>query len=251
MRWLQRALNRLTPTERITGRPPSGNGASSFHIHLEAPERFSQVSVTLAIVEPPTVDRLYFFALQASFWSTHHHGGAHVGLQWNQRHPGSTAVNWGGYDGHGSILDGSESELPSAPNDRNTRDFAWRPNTPYRFTIGPRTQTGWPAAVTDLSSGVRSEIRELFCEGDQLRKAIVWAEVFADCDHPPVEIRWRDAEVIARDGTAMPIRRGRVTYQSHPDGGCANTTVLADGPWIVQRSASERRTPHNTVLAWD
>ncbi|HKX72170.1 MAG TPA: hypothetical protein VJM75_13115 [Acidimicrobiales bacterium] len=42
---------------------------------------------------------LYFWALQASFIDSaeRHCGGGHVGLQWRRHHPGSRAVNWGGY----------------------------------------------------------------------------------------------------------------------------------------------------------
>ena len=66
------------------------------------------VQATFEIVEPPQVDHLYFWALQASFGDGRRsHGGAHLGLQWNNRHPGNTAANWGGYHHSGRILDGS------------------------------------------------------------------------------------------------------------------------------------------------
>jgi len=78
----------------------------------------------------------------------------------------------------------------------------------------------------------------------------VWAEVFADCDHPPVEVRWSDLEGTTLDGRSVSITRGRVSYQSHTDGGCANTTVRAGGGGIVQRTNDQRVTPHGHIFTW-
>ena len=52
---------------RVTGDPPSGNGASSFHLFWDLPGEFAAVSATVEVVIAPTVPRLYFWALQASF----------------------------------------------------------------------------------------------------------------------------------------------------------------------------------------
>src|ERR1700710_3128770 len=93
-----RAAPRGTPAT-----PPvePGNGVSSFHLWwqgLEGGAPLVEVAATLEVLRAPTANRLYFWALQASFLSsTGSHGAAHIGLQWNPRHPGSTAVNWGGY----------------------------------------------------------------------------------------------------------------------------------------------------------
>lgn len=251
------ALARSGVGPRVSGRPPSGNGASSFHVWWDTNEPLAQVSAVLEVVEPPTVARLYFWALQVSFWSeARHEGGGHTGLQWNQRHAESTAVNWGGYYQAGGILPGSDSPLPSSPSDSNTRDFPWVPGARYRFTIGPRLvgegdESLWPARIEGLDTGEKVEIRRLTCPGDHLRGPVVWSEIFADCDHPSVAVRWSELTGVTTGGERVAITKARVSYQSDQDGGCANTTVLVDGSGIVQRSNSERTTRHNSTLAWD
>ena len=82
-RWFSRAPG--------TGEP--GKGVSSFHLWWQdaPPEPVVAVEVTLEVVEAPVVDRLYFWALQATFNdATTDHGGAHLGLQCNPRYPGSS-----------------------------------------------------------------------------------------------------------------------------------------------------------------
>ena len=87
------------PAGRTHGDPPSANGASSLHLRWDLDDRpgCREVSVTLEVLQPPTVDRLYFWALQADFATgdagRRPAGGAHLGLQWHPQHPGSTAVN--------------------------------------------------------------------------------------------------------------------------------------------------------------
>ena len=130
---------------------------------------------------------LYFWALQASFLDGgRSYGAAHIGLQWNPRHPSNAAVNWGGYADTGnvhSILKGSPSPLPSTPNDPNTRDYPWRPGVPYRLRIS-RVASGWRGEITDVSTGDVQHIRDLYAGGDRLGGFVVWAEVFAACDDP-------------------------------------------------------------------
>lgn len=54
---------------RERGLPPSPNGASSFHVWWDVPDvPLASVSVILEVLKPPEVDRLAFFAIQASFW---------------------------------------------------------------------------------------------------------------------------------------------------------------------------------------
>ena len=172
---------------REQGRPPSPNGASSFHLHWTAPTRPARaVRATLEVVDPPRTRDLYFFALQASFTDNGSHlGGAHLGLQWNRRHPGNAAANWGGYHSQargGGILEGTESGLPSRPGDPNTRDFPWRAGRRYRLEIGPGSSTGWwLGTITDVASGETTAIRELRGGGDGLDGVVVWCEVFASC----------------------------------------------------------------------
>jgi hypothetical protein len=214
---------------RTTGFPTSSNGASSTHLWW-TPRRGAAVAVSavLEVVEPPTVAHLYFWALQATFVDRRGRsvGAAHLGLQWHAGHPGGTAVNWGGYRSDGSgELDGDESGLPSATGNRNTRDFAWRPRTPYRLRITPAGR----GEVTDVSSGVTTVVRRLHVPGAvALEHPVVWSEVFARCDDPPAAVQWSDLE--------PPPSATRVTYQSYEDGGCTNTV----GGFVQRTGAAER-----------
>lgn len=253
------AVDRLQGPEpvRDRGRPPSGNGASSFHlIWQDGPQLAHAVRATLEVAGPPTTNDLYFFALQATFTDRGRDlGGAHVGLQWNARHPGNTAVNWGGYraqDRGGAILEGTESELPSTPNDPNTRDFPWRPQRRYRFEIGPARDDGWwPATVADLASGEQVTIRELHGGGSQLRAPMVWCEVFARCDAPSVEVRWTDLAAAPDAGIWEPIATVAVNYQSFTAGGCTNTDSSRAGAAVVQRTSTDRVTAHGQHIRLD
>ena len=74
---------------------------SGFHLWwhgVPSDEPVISCSVVLEVLVPPPVPTLYFWALQASFLdgSGRSYGAAHTGLQWNPRHPGGQAVNWGG-----------------------------------------------------------------------------------------------------------------------------------------------------------
>ena len=93
-------------------------------------------------------------------------------------------------------------------------------------------------------------VRYLLCDGDHLRAPVVWSELFTRCDDPTIEVRWSEPAAIGPDGESIRVYRGRVTYQAYDAGGCTNTTVQADPVGIVQRSACERRTPHETVVDW-
>lgn len=235
---------------RTTGYPPSANGASSFHLRwggLPAGAHLVEVAATFEVVEGPSVPELYFWALQASFAGPARPrvGAAHLGLQWFPPHPGSTAVNWGGYDdATGAVLDGTTSALPSAVGNPNTRDFAWRPGHPYRLAIGPGARPGWWRGSVD---GVA--VRELHGGGDRLADPMVWAEVFARCDHPPATVRWSDFRARTAGGEVLQPDRVTVTYQAAADGGCDNTTVAPAGPGaVVQTTGTERLLPTDAVL---
>ena len=101
-----------TSRGRVTGRPTSANGASSMHLHWELPSgRFVALSVDIEVEDTPRVTDLYFWAVQANFGDQGGEtGGAHLGLQWNRRHPDNTAVNWGGY--HAAHLGGAKASCP-------------------------------------------------------------------------------------------------------------------------------------------
>src|SRR5690349_12962684 len=109
---------------RTTGFPTSSNRASSMHLWwTPAPPPATEVSVVLEIVEPPAVPHLYFWALQASFVDRGRRiGGAHLGLQWYDRHPGGTAVNWGGYRDGGGELRSEERRVGKECRYRWSRD---------------------------------------------------------------------------------------------------------------------------------
>ena len=222
--------------ERVRGYPTSSNRASSMHLHWDpTPAPALEVAATLEIVEPPTVAELYFWALQASFLDRGRRvGGAHLGLQWYARHPGGTAVNWGGYRDGAGELDGEPSALPSATGNPNTRDFTWHAHTPYRLRISGDGDGWWTGSVTDLTSGVETVVRRLHGGGDALASPVVWSEVFARCDDPSVVVRWSDL--------SPPPASLQPTYQSHVDGGCANTQSRRDGDGWVQVTNVARQT---------
>lgn len=237
---------------RVTGRPPSGNGASSFHLTWDVPPvGLSEVSVTFELVEPPTVEMLYFWAVQVNFSDGGvRRGGAHFGLQYNPLFPESNAVNWGGYHDGGGELDGSVSALPSTPNHINTRDYRWEANRRYRYHI-VRSQHGWQGSITDLETGVETVVRDLWVEADTLEGPMVWSEVFAHCDHPPVGVRWSDLRAVTTNGEVVDVGSVRLNYQTHGNGGCANTNTSVDGRAFVQRTNTERINPTGTRLSLD
>ncbi len=227
------------------------------------------MSVELRVLEPPTTARLYFWALQADFADSAGRaaGGAHCGLQWHPGHADSTAANWGGYHAGGGELPGSRSPLPSKMDNANTRDFAWRAGTTYRLWIHPAGEaapqlppgpppgtTAWRCTITDLGSGEATVLRDLYVQGEHLTGAIVWSEVFARCDDPSVSVLWSQPSGLTTRGDRVTPLRASVNYQSHADGGCANTNSFpvdgAEAVGLVQQTNCSRETPQGTMLAW-
>jgi hypothetical protein len=254
------------PREAGPRRP--GNGASSFHLIWEMPAEAGtgsgasragfglpgagsgpgsglsldlvEVSAVLEIVEPPRGEALYYWALQVDFWAG---GGVwgcgHTGLQWNRRYPEHRAVNWGGYfsaERGGAVLPGTRSLLPGFADDPNTLAYPWQPGRPYQLRVyrSPETSGAWRAEVNDLVSGVSSAVRDLLpVDGvtgpdSYLVRPLVWSEVFAPCDAPSVTVRWSDLRAVAERGGVIRPSAVRVNYQSAANGGCPNTTVVAD-----------------------
>jgi hypothetical protein len=259
--WRDRLRDALGGTgggERTTGRPPSSNGASSFHLGWALPAPATGVSVTLEVLEPPTVPALYFWAMQTDVGgASGRAGGAHLGLQWHPQHPGSTAVNWGGYRAGGGELEGSASTLRSATGNPNTRDLPWQSGRAYRLSVdvvqaagidtAPPGRTAWRGSVWDLATGDMVVVRDLYMAGDRIVGATMWSEVFARCDDPSVTVRW--SEPVARiDGTDVPVERVSVNYQAHLDGGCANTNSSVDEVGVRQQTSIARTTPQGTQL---
>jgi hypothetical protein len=244
-----------------SGTPPSGNGASSFHLSwvVDPPlagRRWVVAEAVFEVLVAPAVPALSFWALQASFDDRGRHGGAgHLGLQWHSGHPGSTAVNWGGYGPDGVELHGSTSSLPSAMNNVNTRDFAWAPGERYRLRIAagdtagaPSGLNAWRGEVTDLTDGRTTVVRELWAGGTSLTAPVMWSEVFARCDDPPATVRWSELRLVDDLGAPLEVDRVRVNYQSLSDGGCANTDSAVDEVGFVQVTNTSRRTPQGSVL---
>jgi hypothetical protein len=245
MSWLQRLLG--GSTARTTGYPTSSNRASSFHLRwggLPTGEPLVAVAATLTVVVPPAVPELHFWALQASFVDgSRRFGAGHLGLQWYPRHPGSTAVNWGGYREGGGELDGSTSTLPSATGNPNTRDLPWTAQTPYRLEIAAGARPGdWRGSVDG------AVVRDLYGGGRTLADVVVWSEVFARCDDPSSALRWSGFEARTADGEIVRPDRVTVNYQRHADGGCANTDVRPSPDGLLQVTSTDRVTPQGATL---
>jgi hypothetical protein len=201
-----------------------------------------EVSATLTVLEPTPSDDLRFWAIQASFGDRGRHlGAAHLGLQRHRGHPGGCAANWGGYRAGGGELAGTESMLPSARGNPNTRDFAWEVGRPCRLTIRV-DGTGWIDGVL---------LRTLDVAGaDRLAGVVVWSEVFARCAEPHT-VRWSELRGVAADGTEVEPRAVAVNYQRWSDGGYTNTDSSVDPTDVggfVQRTGTERRTPQGALL---
>ncbi|MDH3296019.1 MAG: hypothetical protein OER95_17010 [Acidimicrobiia bacterium] len=242
-----------TAAARTSGPPTSANGASSMHLFWEVPPApLVEVSADLKVVDQPVVDKLYFWALQVNFVGRGaDRGGAHTGLQYHPAYPGGRAVNWGGYHPGGrGELDGSISELPSALDNVNTRDYHWRSGRPYRLRVFSPDAGRWRATVTDTTTGAETVIRDLHVDAEHLVRPMVWSEVFADCDHPSVTIRWSNLNATLASGGTVTALSVRTNYQSHGDGGCANTTssVDPDGRGFLQQTNTARVVGGGTIL---
>jgi len=240
-RLLRTAGDRLQRSERVSGRPPSANGASSFHLIWEVPAHLpvTEVAGTLVVPTVPVVPRLYFWALQVSSASG---AGAHLGLQWGADPPRRMRhVNWGGYGPDGSELAGSPSALPSSFGNPSTRDYDWEPGRPYhlRITNDSEGLAGW---VGDTL------VRYLYGPEGPLVAPMVWSEVFADCDDPAVTVRWSDPTVTTPSGEHVSVRAAIAHYQSMHEGGCTNTCSTVDGDTFVQTTSTSRLTSAGTRL---
>jgi len=236
---------------RTAGDPPSANGASSLHLFWELEGSFAAAEVTLTVLEPPTVERLYFWALQAGFTDGGRDlGAAHLGLQWHPAYPAGTAANWGGYAAAGGELAGSASTLPSALRNPHTRDYPWHAGVDHRLRIdrSPTTPGAWRGSLYDPITQRWTVLRELYPGGSHLRSLMVWSEVFARCDDPPVTVRWSDPVAFDDGGHAHRPASVRINYQTVTDGGCTNTTSFVDDVGICQRTATLRTTAQGARL---
>ncbi len=223
--------------------------AFSFHLWWEVSRRveLSEVEAVCEVLRPPAVPRLYFWALQASFLEGGvSRGAAHLGLQWNPRYPESRAANWGGYAAPaegGGVLSGSDSPLSSTPGDPNTRDYLWRPGTPYRLRIHPSPLRGWRGEITELETGLAVAVRDLYVGGERLGFPVVWSEVFAGCHEPSVVVRWSDCRTRTATGAWMVPLALRANYQL-----CPNTTAEVDEKGVLQATNTERLVPQGAEI---
>lgn len=238
---------------RTEGTPTSSNRASSFHLAWEVPpEALTKVEATFEVITPPTVPKLYFWALQVSFIAEggRRVGGAHLGLQHHPDYPYSGAVNWGGYRDAGGELEGTTSALPSALNNINTRTYQWHANRAYRLRVEPSPDTAgaWRGSITDLATGAETVVRDLLVGAERLSAPMVWSEVFADCSDPSVVVRWSDFAAHTEGGQIQPLTV-RLSYQSFDDGGCTNTNTAVDAPGsFTQTTNSVRQNRTGTRL---
>lgn len=245
----------MPTTPRLTGPPTSSNGASSFHARWALPRvPLRAVSAVFEVVSGPAVHALHFWALQASFAQGRQRRGAgHLGLQHHPSYPDSAAVNWGGYHDAGTgggELDGTGSSLPSSLGNPNTFDYSWLAGRRYRLQIAAAGRGRWRGSVTDQETDDTVIVRDLYVDADHLTQPIVWSEVFANCDAPPVEIRWSDLAAATVDGELVRPSALSLTYQDEADGGCSNTSTSVDNGWLVQRTNSERIHSHGATLPW-
>ena len=248
-------LPRMSPFgsggHRRLGRPPGGNGASSFHLWwrwepgLDDRDPLVEAEAVLEVVDAPTTADLHFWALQVSFADRGRRlGAAHTGLQWNPGAPGG-AVNWGGYDERGAELAGSGSSLPPADS-ANTRRWPWHPGRPYRLWVH-RVDGGWRSEITDLADGRSVEVRDLWVDAPALADAVVWAEVFAPCEARSA-VRWSGLAARTAAGRLVRPASLAVTYQAVGAGGCTNTDVVVDPTGVRQVTGTARTTLDGAVV---
>jgi hypothetical protein len=146
----------------------------------------------------------------------------------------------------GRVLAGSRSPLVSTPNNPNTRDYAWESGQPYRLTVRAGSEAGhWTGSVEAF--GHEQVIRDLFVPAEALVRPMVWSEVFARCDDPPVSATWRDPVAHTARGPMGPSAY-RVSYQSEDAGGCSNTDVEWTENGIRQVTSVDRHIPAGSLV---
>ncbi|MGH8923885.1 MAG: hypothetical protein ACRDWA_04470 [Acidimicrobiia bacterium] len=222
------------------------------HLHWLPRAELKSVAVTISIPQYPLTTDLYFWALQASFSGPEGvSGGAHLGLQWHEQYPGGTAVNWGGYDSSGTILTGTDSELPSPIGNPHTMAYPWRAGNSYRLSISIDPELGagwWRGAVSDLGSGEERHVRSLYGPGDRLIAAMTWTEAFCRCDAQPVAVIWSNAAGVSLEGIEYQPESCSTTYQSESDGGCSSGDSRALPHGVTQITGVLRTNPSGTIL---
>ena len=224
-RWFSRAT--AAPG---TGEP--GKGVSSFHLWWQdaPPEPVVAVEVTLEVVEAPVVDRLYFWALQATFNdATTDHGGAHLGLQRpeveaiDDRRLDDLERHLDGDDGLGRrVLPPSETEtpLPGSPvpgaavpgrtiGAIRTRRHPKRQPSSSVSCRRSRSASGADAPREDLEGIGIDEASHDFEAAVHARRHLLDPELTGPTepaeqrDHIPLEVRIVECERAQRDAAAL------------------------------------------------
>ncbi len=223
---------------------------SSFHAMWQGlpSEPIVACAAKINIHQIPADHELYFWAMQMTIAdpSGRGRGGMHTGLQHNPRFvkTGMRSVNWGGYvEGTNTVLPGTDPELPFFPGDPNTAGFEWEANRSYWMRVY-RGQRGWIADITDLITRRTKVIREVFSPGDRLTNFLVWAEIFAPCEHSPTVARWSDFTLQTADGTLHHPTSVRLTFP----GSCTNTNTVVDGNGVTLQSSVPRVARHGDVV---
>lgn len=179
-----------------------------------------------------------------------------MGLQHHPKFPDRSAVNWDGYTAKGEYLDSDEPTLPSAIEERATRDFSWVKNVPYRLTVGRGEQISadrfhWVGSVENLRTGERVEVRRLIADSSYLRGPVMYIESYGPCDGPRFEARWSNATAVSGGGGVRIVNSMRVDYQPHAAGGCTNTNSRVEGDEFVQRAGQMRVTKAGSTIRLD
>jgi len=99
-----------------------------------------------------------------------------------------------------------------------------------------------------MASGEQTVIRDLHVSARHLAEPVVWSEVFARCDDPPVSVRWSNLRAVTVTGRPVVPEAVSVTYQPRSQGGCDNTSVRLDGTSISQTTNAARTVPDGSVL---
>lgn len=251
---LKNILNNQRNNQRnkgVLGKPQSGNGASSFHLYWKCPNvAYLQVNATITVTNPPTVPKLYFWALQVNFESDNRkQGGAHFGLQHHSQYQNNGAINWGGYFDLGGELEGTTSNLKSDLNNVNTRNYQWQSNIAYEYKIQKTSDGNWLGSITNLETGEQTHVRELFCDAEYITNPMVWTECFANHDDPSTTVAWSNLKAISTDGKEHKITSAEINYQKISDGGSANTNSYIHQSSFIQQTNTQRTNLSQTSIS--
>ena len=115
----------------------------------------------------------------------------------------------------GRELDGSASSLPSATGNPNTRDFDWRPETPYRLRIERAEAVGRPPGLAGERHrrGRRHRDRRPRPVGPRRRPRPAWScgrRCSPPATRPARDVHWSDLRLTSQSGAHHGrVARGR------------------------------------------